>query len=308
MKISVVICTHNPREDFMNRVLESLKSQTLDLQYWELIIIDNGSKIPISGLFDISWHPNSKIVCEENLGSSHARVRGIIESTFPLILFVDDDNCLNHDYLQLANNAMEKNPMLGALGAGKILPIYEMKPKVETLDFMINLALRDEFRSYYSNEVNFSRAIPYSAGMIIRKPIALEYVKSFQVREFASVLGRTGSTMLLSGEDVDMALHACKKEYIVGVIPELEMFHLIPKTRLKEDYLVRIAAGHAYSQYILGRLWKYNQDYPENLILRKLRYWKKWFKKKGLARLVFVAEYNAVSNARMDWNKVISSK
>src|SRR5690606_32067791 len=140
-------------------------------EHWELLIIDNRSATPVSELFDISWHPNSRCIREETLGSAHARIRGINESKAEYILFVDDDNCLDQDYLQIAKQAMDNNPMLGTLGSGKILPEYEEEPAPEALDFMPMLAYRDEVRSHYSNEIGFNRAIPYTAGGIIRKHI-----------------------------------------------------------------------------------------------------------------------------------------
>lgn len=308
MEISVVICTHNPRKEFLNRVLEALKAQSLGMEHWELLIIDNRSTTPVSTLFDLSWHPNIRCICEETLGSAHARIRGINESKAEFILFVDDDNCLNQDYLEIAKLTMDNHPMIGALGAGKILPEYEEEPAPEALEFMPMLAFRDEKRSHYSNEIGFNTAIPYTAGGIIRRHLALDYVQSFKEREFASILGRTGNSMLLSGEDVDMALHACEKQYLVGVTPELKITHLIPKTRLTKEYLVRIAAGHAYSHYILGRMWGYIKDYPENPILKRMRYWNKWLKAKGLARLIFIAEHEAVKKAQLDWSKALAGK
>lgn len=307
MKLSVVICTHNPRKEFLDKVLDALKVQTLDKSHWELIIVDNFSTPTVSSAFDVSWHPNARFVREDALGSAYARVRGVHESGAEYILFVDDDNCLSPDYLAVAQHEMDLNPLLAALGAGKILPEYEKQPTAEALDYVLNLALRDEPRSHYSNEISLNRATPYSAGMIIRRSIALDYVASFKKRRFAEVLGRTGKSVLLSGEDVDMALHACKRQFLVGVTPNLKMLHLIPETRLVNDYLVRIAAGHAYSKYILGRMWGYEQDYKENGLLKQLRYWKRRFKTKGLAREVFIAEQRAIRDARRDWLNISAS-
>src|SRR5690606_33075700 len=261
--LSVIICTHNPREDFLIRVFESLKTQTLKLQSWELLIIDNGSKIPVAASFDSSWHPYGRHIREDKLGLTPARIRGIKASKANSLLFVDDDNCLDRECLEIALNTIRSNSLLGVLGAGRILPEFEEEPLPEVTDFMIMLALRDEVRSYYSNEINWGKAIPYGAGMLIRKAIALDYMASCEGHEFAASLDRSGNT-LLSGGDVDMALHACSKQYLAGVIPELKLTHIIPKSRLNTGYLVRLAAGHAFSHYILGRMWGYRQDYPEN--------------------------------------------
>src|SRR5690606_16973647 len=139
-------------------------------------------------------------------------------------------------------------------------------------------------------EIKWGKAIPYGAGMLIRKDIALDYMASCEGRGVAASLDRSGTT-LLSGGDVDMALHACGKEYLAGVSPELKLIHIISNSRLDPEYLVKLAAGHAFSHYILGRMWGYLQDYPENPLLKKMRYAKKWIQSRGLSRLIMVAEH-----------------
>jgi glycosyltransferase involved in cell wall biosynthesis len=41
--LSVIICTHNPRKDYLERVLKALQEQTLPSESWELLLIDNAS-------------------------------------------------------------------------------------------------------------------------------------------------------------------------------------------------------------------------------------------------------------------------
>jgi len=307
LELSVVICTHNPKLEFLKRTIDAIRHQSLNVEKWEFLIIDNGSKQPLENNLDIRWHPLGRLLKEEKVGLTQARIRAIMESKGGYILFVDDDNCLDLKYLEIALNTMNNNPLLGMLGAGRILPDYEAAPPSEAEDFMIMLALRNETRSYFSNDINWSRAIPFGAGMVIRRHLALDYVGSLKEREHAKKLGRAGSK-LLSGEDVDMALHACDKQYLVGVIPELKLTHIIPKSRLETGYLVRLAAGHAFSHYILGRMWGYRQDYPENRVLKKMRYFNNWLKSRGLSRLIFMAEHQAVEEARTAWNKSVAAK
>lgn len=47
---SAVIATHNPRMDFLARVIEALRGQTLAKSLWELVIIDNGSREALAGV------------------------------------------------------------------------------------------------------------------------------------------------------------------------------------------------------------------------------------------------------------------
>ena len=52
-------------------------------------------------------HPRGRVVREDRLGLTHARTRGIEESSGEVILFVDDDNILREDYLE-KNNECEQ--------------------------------------------------------------------------------------------------------------------------------------------------------------------------------------------------------
>ena len=81
---SVIICTHNPRPDYFARVLDGLRNQTLPLHRWELLIVDNASRIPIASSWEISWHPATRHILESELGLSWARHRGIGEAAADL--------------------------------------------------------------------------------------------------------------------------------------------------------------------------------------------------------------------------------
>ena len=52
--------------------------------------------------FNISWHPNGRHVREDELGLTPARLRGVAEAVAELLVFVDDDNILDPDYLEQA--------------------------------------------------------------------------------------------------------------------------------------------------------------------------------------------------------------
>lgn len=91
MEISVIICTHNPREEYLLRTLEAIKKQTLSKDRWELLLIDNASKDRLSNHWDISWHGNARHITENRLGLTPARLRGVKESRGKIVIFIDDD-------------------------------------------------------------------------------------------------------------------------------------------------------------------------------------------------------------------------
>src|SRR5580698_4641162 len=116
LPVSVIICSHNPREDYLRRVLDALKAQTLPAKDWELLLVDNASKEPLAGRFNLSWHPNARHVREDKTGLTHARLCGIAEAKGDLLVFVDDDNVLRSDYLQACLKLSAARPDIGAFG------------------------------------------------------------------------------------------------------------------------------------------------------------------------------------------------
>jgi Glycosyl transferase family 2 len=54
--ISVIVCTHNPRLDYLRRTIGGLKRQTLSPEQWELLLIDKASDEILEGTCDLSWH------------------------------------------------------------------------------------------------------------------------------------------------------------------------------------------------------------------------------------------------------------
>jgi glycosyltransferase involved in cell wall biosynthesis len=120
--ISVIVCSHNPRDAYLARCLNGLRSQTLDMKSWELLLIDNASDQPLKLKGDISWHPNSRHLSESKLGLVWARCRGIQESVGEILIFVDDDNVLDSDYLFKAVELSNEWPIWvrGALGSFRL--------------------------------------------------------------------------------------------------------------------------------------------------------------------------------------------
>jgi GT2 family glycosyltransferase len=141
-RVSVIIPTHNPRGDYLARVIDALKQQTLSPEQWELLVVDNASKEMIVGRLDLSWHPHARIVREERLGLTFARLRGFAEAKGELIVMVDDDNVLAPDYLESAVRIAQAHPELGAFG-GKCLPEFEVKPEPWLASVTSGLGLRD---------------------------------------------------------------------------------------------------------------------------------------------------------------------
>jgi len=100
--LSAIICSPNPRPDYLRRCFDALKDQTFPRDGWELVVVGSRSDESVAARVDLSWHPAPRIVREEKLGLTPARLRGIRESRGETLIFVDDDNVLDPNFLEPA--------------------------------------------------------------------------------------------------------------------------------------------------------------------------------------------------------------
>jgi glycosyltransferase involved in cell wall biosynthesis len=253
MILSVVICTHNPRRDYLDRVLAALQSQTLPREQWELVVVDNVSNPPLASTLDLSWHAQSRIILEPELGNLPARVRGLKESRTPFILFVDDDNVLVPDYLEKALAIAETHPFLGVWG-GSIRPEFEVPPPPWIDEVRWLLACVEITEDYWSNLKFNPVTMPPTAGMCLRRAVAEAFIRLVQEDPRRQLLGRRGKSGLTGSEDTDLAITACDMGFGIGRFAALKMTHLIPAYRLDEDYLIRFAEAAHFSAMVLGAM------------------------------------------------------
>lgn len=250
--ISVIVCTHNPRHDYLQRVLQALQNQSLSRENWELLLIDNASKTVLAEEINLQWHPLARHIREEKLGLTHARLRGIEESTGKVLIFVDDDNVLDSDFLE-NNLQIEKDwSVLGAWG-GRIVAEFETEPPEWTKPYWDLLAIREFEEDRWSNSSDRNHAVPCGAGLCIRKVVAQKYAELVSQDSRRALLGRKGGLMT-SCEDSDLALTACDLGLGTGQFKSLKLTHLISSNRIKEDYLISLVKGIAYSSTILKAL------------------------------------------------------
>lgn len=251
--ITVIICTHNPRRDYLSRTLAALQQQTLPLNEWELLLIDNASIEPVVSWVDLTWHPQARMVEEPVLGLTTARLRGVAEAQGKVLVYVDDDNLLAPDYLEHSRDILEQYPSVGALG-GKSLPEFEVEPEPWFPQVNVSLGLRDlgdRVQTCYWDRFLSSSTLPsvlplqypafapIGAGLVIRRVAMEEYGDRLSQDSRHQSLGRSGQ-QLTSGEDNDIILTLLERGWGVGYFPQLQLQHLIGRNRLNKAYLARL--------------------------------------------------------------------
>jgi glycosyltransferase involved in cell wall biosynthesis len=273
---SLVICTHNPRLDYMDRVLAALKEQTLPFRQWELLVIDNASPQPLADLIDLTWHPNSRCIVEEELGLTPARLRGIKDSCGDLIVFVDDDNVLAADYLESAVEIANAHRYIGAFG-GSTRGEFEIAPEPWIRPYLNLLAIREVQRDSWSNLHNsWNESTPLGAGLCVRRSVAQDYLDKTLGNSKRRALGRVGSGTG-SYEDTDLAYCAIDLGMGIGTFSRLQLIHLIPAKRLQVEYIARLSAGIHASNAVLKSLRPSTHPAARTVRLSGVRFYLKYW-------------------------------
>jgi glycosyltransferase involved in cell wall biosynthesis len=251
-RISVITCSHEPRPDYLKRVFDSLAAQSVAPSSWEYILIDSASSEALATRVDLSWHPHARCIREEELGLTRARLRGIAESRGDLLIFVDDDNALDVDFIEQARHIYMSRPEMGAW-SGATRPCFEQPPPAWTRAYWGNLVIREVPRDLWSNLPALPQTMPCGAGLCVRRDVAAYYSMLHETGNRPFQLDRVGNSVL-SGGDNDLAACACDIGLGVGIFRSLSLTHLIPPSRLDEDYLVQLAEGVSLSAILVRSL------------------------------------------------------
>jgi glycosyltransferase involved in cell wall biosynthesis len=284
--ISVIVCTRNPRGDYLHRVLDALKAQTLPKSNWELLVVDNASNERLADSLQLSWHPRARHIREDNLGLTSARLRGITEACGELLVFVDDDNVLAQDFLENARALCSQRPDLGAFGAGSLEPEFEVRPPSEILSRVRLLALRTVSSARWTKNTQEFGTIPWGAGLCVIRSVANSYRQSVENLDVTIPLDRKGEELFSGGDDL-FSWIAASVGFDFGIFPELRVTHLIAADRLSRAYFLRLIKDHTYSNFV--RHYLFDGIQPQRLN------WNRYF------RLVLHGIKNGQFSMRCKW-------
>jgi glycosyltransferase involved in cell wall biosynthesis len=250
--LSVILCTHNPRQDYLNRVLEGLRIQSLPTSRWELIVVDSASESPLAPRIDIAWHPHTLCVREEEAGHMRAKVRGILDAQSELLVFVDDDNVLSPEYLAEALIISREHPRLGVWG-GSAIGEYASPPPPWFKPFEHIISVREITWDAWSNIPAMEEPWVIGAGMVVRREPARAYAELVMSGPRRLMMGRKRASIMIA-EDIDLILSVCDQGLGRGVFRSLRLHHLIPAERCEPGYLWNLAKCNAASMELIRML------------------------------------------------------
>ena len=237
---TVALCTHN-HADRMTRTLTDLAMIRTPQAPWEFLIIDNGCRDGTTEL--LAQHPwptgwQVRVVREEKLGLSNARNRAIVEAQGEYVIFMDDDETVDPDWL-CAFERLIVDTRPDAFG-GRIRVMFEdVRPpwlSDELLGFVGEINRADEIAALTGPSTSF-----YGGNFGIRKSVC------DSVGGFDAMLGRKG-TDNTGGEEVDFYRRLLAAGFKVWWTPEAIIYHRIQAAKLNRRYFLDLHYRQGYME------------------------------------------------------------
>ena len=207
-----------------------------------------------SGQLALSFWQNGpaplRVVGEPRLGLSYARERGLAESRYGFIGFVDDDNWVGADWVSNAYDVLSADSRLGAVGS-ICDPVYEAPPPEWFHNFHKSFAiLTDRDLKQMPQPPDFLNG----AGLCIRR-IAWEKLAENGFR--FQLTDRVGKG-LSAGGDTELTLALGLAGWKLRVERRLRLQHFMPSQRLQWKYLRKLLRNYCASQVLLDAYSKHS--------------------------------------------------
>lgn len=98
-RLSVVISTYN-RLPLLQELLDALGKQTLDPKQFEVLVVDDGSRVPAAPALAQRKDPfQLTVITQANAGAAAARHAGVERATGDVVVITDDDMLVPPDFL-----------------------------------------------------------------------------------------------------------------------------------------------------------------------------------------------------------------
>lgn len=163
MNIDIIIPTYKPN-DFLVESFMSIEKQNIAFEKFKVTIILNGDKEPYYSNIKAAlrkFNFNYSLIYTEEKGVSNARNLGLERTSYPYIVFLDDDDLLTENYL-------EKLFLLADPDSVVVSNVLGFKDNIENL-YQDYLCFNKEFQS--SNLVKYRKYLSNSCCKLIPRKI-----------------------------------------------------------------------------------------------------------------------------------------
>lgn len=213
---------------------------------WSVLVVDNASSDDTAALVaEHSGDLSPSYVYEPKLGLTHARLRGVSETSGEWVAFVDDDNLVDPGWVAAIVHAILTFPAAGGFG-GRVVLDWEVEPPTAVNSFGFCFAEQD-----FGDEPCEVETL-VGAGMVLNR-------KALQTSGWVDgpLLDDRIGKGLVSGGDAEMALRVRGAGYVLHYDPRAVMQHLMPAGRSTSRYLLRINRSLGQTSAVVSLLlWR----------------------------------------------------
>lgn len=239
--VSIIICCYNSSK-VLTDTLKAISSLEVPGDVpWELIIVDNNSNDGTGEtarkiLQELNFKNAYKLLHESDPGLSNARKKGFDNSSYEYLIFCDDDNHLEKNYVELCYRIMNENEDIGALGGyseavtdGKFPEWFEEHKRNYSVGSQSDIA----------GDITWATGSLWGAGLVVRRSA----LKELFDKGYRSYLSDRIKDRLASGGDIELCYALRLAGWKIWYEPELKIRHFISKERLSWKYLRKLSRG-----------------------------------------------------------------
>jgi len=239
IKVSIIICTHNG-EKSISKTLESIGSLLFaEKIISELIIVNNNStdntdiiiKNSIKNILNV-LHVEYHI--EVKIGKKYAINTALKYVSSQWILFCDDDNILDINYLVAFDTHIKNSDNIGIIGGisnynfdNQFLPTW-------LYTYRHTYSIGHHFTSSFSYPLELQYL--WGAGMFVRT----EIFNWLEIKKIDLLVGKKTFNHYISGEDYEICIIAKLLGFKIIHSPFLSLYHNIDSSRLKWDSFIQL--------------------------------------------------------------------
>lgn len=227
---TVAMCTHN-HADRLVRTLSDLQHLRSPKAPWELLFIDNGSRDATAEMLALQTWPTEwhvRVVHEAQLGLSNARNRAVKEAEGDYLIFIDDDETVDPDWLCAFERLIQEHRP-DAFG-GRIRVLFEDERPSWLADEL--LGFLGELNHGDTAHVLVADDTPFFGGSFGCHRSVFERIGAFDAE-----LGRKGAANN-GGEEVDLYRRLIAAGMKVWWAPDAVVFHRIEAAKLRRGYFL----------------------------------------------------------------------
>jgi glycosyltransferase involved in cell wall biosynthesis len=229
--------------------LSHLERQTVPPEIpWEVIVVDNGSTDDTADIAVRLWSNNPptllRVVREHRLGLSYARHCGLSEAKYEIVSFIDDDNWVCRDWVQLVSDLMGQFQDVGACG-GYNEAVCEITPPYWFEIYKAAYAIGPQGSE--PGDISNGRGFLWGAGLSVRKSAWQQLV----TEEFRQLLLDRRGAASTAGGDAELSFALRLAGWKLWYDPRLQLRHFLPAHRLEWSYVRSLYRGFGASSVYL---------------------------------------------------------